>query len=1107
MTIKTKMGSITIPTQHRKKLKKAHTKKQEEAQKPQATPHTQEQIERLAVLRKYFLSAMQFKKATRRGASEVYLCLVRETSLSDIDFLVSQRPTSEQDTDTKDSVPASTSTSCDDRTMKPTGHSDTMGVGSIQDHQQSDAKPTKKPYHPAVEEMIQEYESVFELPKHMPPIRKIEHKIEVEEGTIPKFSGMYKMSPKELGELKEQLTELLAYGFIRPSESPWGAPVLFTPKKDGGLRLCVDYRALNKVTKKNRYPLPHIEELFNNTHGAKYFSKIDLRSGYHQIRLAKEDTEKTAFRTRYGHFEFLVVPFGLTNAPATFMHLMQSVLNPVIDKFAVAFLDDILIYSKTEKEHIEHIRQILQLLHENKLYAKLSKCEFMKKEISFLGHKISADGKRMEEDKVKAVLEWPTPKNVDDIRSFIGLAGFYQEYIKHFSEIVAPMSELTHNKTPFEWGKQQQDAFEQIKKAMTTAPMLITPDPNLPYTVMTDSSGIAVGASLNQDQGKGLQPIAFLSKKLLPAETRYPVHEQEQLAIIIALKKWRHYLHGTKVKVLMDHKSLVYLETQPHLSNRQVRWGELLSQYDLQIEYLKGKENVVADALSRRPDHAAPVVEVVNAMSTSSVSTTDLVEDIKKEYKSDPVCIKIQRTPTLPFIVKDGMIYNGTKIYVPNNTAIKTRIMSEQHDTPISGHVGSAKTIELIARVFYWPNMHKDIKRYVVSCLPCQSNKPSQQVPMGLLHPLPIPSKKWEQVTMDLITALPRTKSGNDAIVVWVDKLSKLAHFAATKTMIDAPSLARLTYDQVVRHHGLPISIVSDRDPRFTSNFWRSLWHLTGTTLAMSTAYHPQTDGQTERTNRTLEDMLRAVTSYEQDDWDEKLVTIEIAYNNSTQASTGYSPFYLNGGQHPHLPITTATRHDDDSASSNPTANDFLRNITNSLIKARENIQAAQERQTKYANQHRREVTFHLGDQVLLSTANIRNQDRAPKLSPRFIGPFEICRVISDVAYELKLPTTMKIHPVFHVSKLKAYVDGTIPYPDRPQQVMNRPAAGEKIDGEDAWEVERVLKKRIRKVGRSRAGVVEYLVKWKGYADWENTWEPAHNLRAAGHMVEQFEAR
>ena len=351
---------------------------------------------------------------------------------------------------------------------------------------------------------------------------------------------------------------------------------------------------------------------------------------------------------------------------------------------------------------------------------------------------------------------------------------------------------------------------------------------------------------------------------------------------------------------------------------------------------------------------------------------------------------------------------------------------------------------------------------------------------------------------MDFIMQLPRSKSGNDAIAVFVDKLTKKVCFAATKTTITAPETAQVFFHEIVRHYGVPSAIVSDRDVRFTSNFWKALWKQLGTKLAMSTAFHPQTDGQTERANRTLEDMLRAYVSYNQRDWDTKLDAAEIACNNAVQASTGYSPFFLNLGQHPSFPLALAAPSDQ---SQNPTALEMISDMDQALALAKQNLKEAQDRQASYANLNRREVEFSVGDQVLLSTAHLRNTDRAPKLSPKYIGPFDIVRVVSSVAYELKLPANMKIHPVFHASRLRAYKDGSSQFPHR---VVNPRPPPDILDGEDAWEVEEVVGKRSRKRGRTTT--VEYLVRWKGYPDHEKTWEPAQNLRAAQDAVACYES-
>ena len=383
-------------------------------------------------------------------------------------------------------------------------------------------------------EFVKEYRDAFpeELPPGLPPSREIDHKIELVAGAVPPSRPTFRMSATELAELKKQLEELIKSGFIRPSKSPFGAPILFVKKKDGTMRMCVDYRALNEITIKNKYPLPRVDELFDRLQGAQYFSKIDLRSGYHQIRIDDQDIPKTAFRTRYGHFEFLVLPFGLTNAPATFMHLMHETFRSYLDDFVIVFLDDILIYSKTLDDHERHVRKVLDILREQKLYAKESKCELFKEEVEFLGHIVGRSGIRMMEDKVKAVREWPTPTKATDVRSFLGTAGYYRRFIKDFSAIAASLTDLTKDYVKFNWNKEQQDAFDSLKSCIVKGPVLILPDPNLPFVVHTDASGFAIGAVLQQDQGKGLQPIAFLSKKMLDAETRYPVHEQELLAIM-----------------------------------------------------------------------------------------------------------------------------------------------------------------------------------------------------------------------------------------------------------------------------------------------------------------------------------------------------------------------------------------------------------------------------------------------------------------------------------------------------------------------------------------------------------------------------------------------
>ncbi|KAG8474941.1 hypothetical protein CXB51_031650 [Gossypium anomalum] len=444
---------------------------------------------------------------------------------------------------------------------------------------------------------VKEFQDVFpdELPG-LPPNREVEFGIDLLPGTAPVSIAPYRMAPKELVELKAQIQELLDRGFIRPSVSPWGAPVLFVKKKDGTMRMCIDYRQLNKLTIKNKYPLPRIDDLFDQLKGASVFSKIDLRSGYHQLWVKEADIHKTAFRTRYGHYEFLVMPFGLTNAPATFIDLMNRVFQPFLDQFVVGFIDDILVYSGTEVKHDEHLRTVLQVLREKELYAKFSKCEFWLREVTFLGHVVSAEGIKVDPRKIEAILEWKPPRSVSEIRSFLGLAGYYRRFVEGFSVMAAPLTKLIRKGVLFVWTEKQQEAFERLKKVLTEAPVLIQPESGKDFTVYSDASHVGLGCVLMQE-GK---VVAYASRQLKPHEGNYPTHDLELAAVIFALKIWRHYLYGERCIIYTDHKSLKYLLTQKELNLRQRRWIELLKDYDCSIEYHPGKANVVADALSRR---------------------------------------------------------------------------------------------------------------------------------------------------------------------------------------------------------------------------------------------------------------------------------------------------------------------------------------------------------------------------------------------------------------------------------------------------------------------------------------------------------------------------
>jgi hypothetical protein len=506
--------------------------------------------------------------------------------------------------------------------------------------------PSRKAYYkksvsgPTLEQVpvVCEYPDVFpeELPG-MPPDRDIEFVIELIPGTAPIAQRPYRMNPQELEELKKQLADMLSKGLIRPSASPWGSPVLFVDKRDGTIRLCVDYRKLNEVTIKNKYPLPKIEDLFDQLNGAKVFSKIDLRTGYHQLKVRESDIPKTAFTTRYGLFEYTVMSFGLTNAPAYFMNLMNKVFMKFLDKFVVVFIDDILVYSKSEEEHAEHLRLVLGTLREHQLYAKFSKCEFWLKEVGFLGHVLSAGGVSVDPSKITSIMERKVPTNPTEVRAFLGLAGYYQKFVEGFSSIARPLTQLLKKDKKFEWTEKCEQSFQELKKRLVIAPILTMPDISKSFDVYCDASKLSLGSVLMQD-GK---VIAYLSRQLRPHKMNYPTHDLELAAVVHALKTWRHYLMGNRCEIYTDHKSLKYIFSQKELNMRQRRWIELIKDYDLGIHYHPGKANVVVDALSREPCS-------LNAMLKTSQPT--LCEEFEKfglELVSHGFLANLEVQPTL----------------------------------------------------------------------------------------------------------------------------------------------------------------------------------------------------------------------------------------------------------------------------------------------------------------------------------------------------------------------------------------------------------------------------------------------------------------------------
>ncbi|XP_071718850.1 uncharacterized protein [Rutidosis leptorrhynchoides] len=724
-------------------------------------------------------------------------------------------------------------------------------------------------------------------------------------------------------------------------------------------------------------------------------------------------------------------------------------------------------------------------------------------EVAFLGHVVSAEGIMMDPAKIEAIINWSRPTSVVEVRSFIGLAGYYRRFVEGFSTIALPLTKLLRKGEKFVWTEERQKSFDELKKRLVSAPILALPSGSGGFQIYSDASKHGLGCVLMQ-HGK---VIAYASRQLKPYKVNYPTHDLELAAVIFALKIWRHYLYGETCDIFTDHKSLKYIFTQKEINMRQRRWLELLKDYDANIQYHPGKANVVADALSRKSfgsisclvTHIREFERLDMGLSKRGASgmlanlkfESDLITRIKEAQLDDgdlwTVFQNLEEGRVKEFREDDdGVIWCGNRLCVPNDDAIREALLSEAHSSPFFIHPGSTKMYQDLKQHFWWSGMKKDVARYVGKCLTCQQVKIEHQRASGLLQPLDIPVWKWDDISMDFVCGLPKTVKRHDAIWVVIDRLTKSAHFLPIRMDYSVSKLSELFQQEIVRLHGVPSSIVSDRDPRFTSRFWKGLHKAWGTRLKLSTAFHPQTDGQSERTIQILEDMLRACALDWKGNWDEYLCLVEFAYNNIWQASIRMAPFEMLYGRKCRAPVCW------NEAGEKLIEGPELVRVTNEKVAIATNwLKEAQSRQKVYADKHRRSLEFVVGDKVFLKVSpwkGVRRFGLKGKLSPRYIGPFEILDRVGEVSYRLALPPQLShVHNVFHVSQLRGYNY-------HPLHVVQYPFSEIRADLSYVEEPEAIIEREERVTRKSSTPFVK--VQWKNHSASEATWELEETMRA-----------
>lgn len=1043
--------------------------------------------------------------------------------------------------------------------------------------------------------VIQEFADVFEAPTGIHR-RAIEHSIETDNKRVPPSRRVPRFSLAELDAIRAWLKEMLACGWITPCHATHGAPLVLVRKPDGSFRCCQDYRMLNSVTRTSVAPMPLFDNLTATMVNAKVFSSIDLSSFYYQIAIRDEHRALTAFTTPFGNFCFNVTAMGLTGAPSTACMLLQELLRDFIGDNVATFIDDVCMFSMTMEAHRKLIWDVFGVLRANNLKVSLKKCAFARTELKFLGHIVGKDGIKVDPGRCRAIAQWPRPRDVAGVRSFLGVAGYYRKYVPNFSLVAAPLSSLLMLNSPFRkdplstWGPAQQTAFDTLKRALLQPPVLRIFDANLPTVVRTDASEWGMGAVLYQRVNGELHPVEYKSKRFTDTQMRYAPHDREFCAVLYAFRVWRHMLLNQRFLLETDNSAVSHIKNSKELSSKYARWLGLFEEMDCEVQHRPGHSMQLEDWLSRppadQPDddsgvldpdadlvvfpgqdplsiHAPPRAQChtcagegyegqwlqddaflglrtqagivadtwqapgpdgythlgprsqasaqlyqIHAAGLADDSATD-EEDNRRPTSTDDMDgsgILVQRFPRLDmstwpglyasspewrdrwndgaglpdqgFVVRNKVMYKAGgeqewRLCVPLEA--RPLYLREIHSAPLAGHRGRRKTLAH-ARWLFWDSLVHDVQAFVRTCGECQRHKTVRMKEAGTAKALPVPPRPWHTFGMDWVGPLPRTAKGFDCILNIVCHLTGMVHFIPCKGSDTAEDVANHVFQEVVRLHGLPDVVVSDRDPKLTSKFWSSLCERIGTRLAMSCAYRPQTDGKVERSNAVMAEVLRCFVNARMDDWDTYLATAELAINSSVSDATGYTPFYVNYGFEPKLPWHTAA-----PAIDSESAFMLVEQLQSVHVFCRDALRRAKDKQTAYLSTKRRVVIYETGDRVLLATKNLRMRTPSHKLTARYVGPFEVLAV-GENALELRLPAIMGIHPVVNVASVR-------PYYARSEALGGEDKATSiEIDGETQYIVEAVL-------GRKGPPAKPlYLVKWKGADMSEATWEPGANL-------------
>ena len=872
----------------------------------------------------------------------------------------------------------------------------------------------------------------------------------------------YRTAINQRRVIDDAVNDMLKNNIIRPSHSEWSFPVVLIEKSDGSKRFCVDFRKLNKITKSYVWPLPHIDDILASMGKKKHFTCLDLKSGYWQVELDPKDRSKTAFACHKGLYEFNVMPFGLCNAPSVFQELMTYVLEGISGEYAIAYLDDIIIYSETEHEHLIHLQNIFDRLRKFGLKLKMSKCEFMKPKINYLGFMVGREGLEVDPNKVEVIQKMAPPTDVRGIRSFIGCVSWYRRFCPKFSEIATPLIALTKKHARFTWTKACQDSFEQLKTMMTEAPILAYPDPSREYILYTDASDQCVGALLAQESDDGEKVIHYLSHKLSDSQKKWPTIQKEGFAIVYALEKLNHYLQGAKFVIRTDHKPLKYLFSA-EMKNRKIQmWAIKISAYNCSIEYLEGKKNTRADMLSRLPvsqvDENMPEVGMFNSnvvatrdaksdniADMSDVKTDDesalMLPDMEKEQRDDPQLQSLIRDmesgsatkgSLKRYIMMDKLLYycvEGAEIQLRLMVPKKYQDMVLQQFHESCAHWGPDKTYKLITSKYHWVGLYRDVLSHIDKCVPCKERMLKQHsTPLQEMDKVTYP---FQKVGIDTCGPYPTTLQGNRYILTIVDIYSGWPEAFAIPDK-SAETIANIILDELIPRHSCPVTIVTDNGTEFKNSVMETLCQNLNIKHIFTSTYHPEGNGKTERFHRVMNDMLSKQASDRLERWDLSLPQVLAAYRVGVSDSTQYAPFFLLYTRDPVLPIDNLLRPRRKYLGDQHHQL-ALERQHEAFVKVRHNLQQARSKQAFYHDKRARDKEYEVGDPVYLY-----NNQRQSKLEKRWQSHYRIVTKHSSYTYTIKHQLTGDVRKV-HAKHLERANISDWPMP-APRKINDRAA-------------------------------------------------------------------